>query len=162
MRWSVSTTAVVWGVLALVAGACAQNPPPATTAAAPQATSGAASPGATAQGQNLAGLNFDPQGADFTLWVNRFKDQVYRNWIVPQAALFGAARGHADLEFTIARDGTMSALRLIRSSGTPSLDQAAQNAPSKSRLLPLPDEYDPPRVTMQVSFYYNEKAPKPK
>jgi protein TonB len=110
----------------------------------------------TGTGQNLAGLNFDPQGADFTLWVNRFKDEVYRNWIVPQAALFGAARGHVDFEFVVERDGTVSALRLVKSSGTPSLDRAAQNALSSSRLLPLPDDYGPPRVTMQVSFYYNE------
>jgi len=110
----------------------------------------------TGTGQNLGGLYFDPQGADFTLWVNRFKDEVYRNWIVPQAALFGAARGHVDFEFTVERNGTMSALRLLKSSGTASLDKAAQFALENSRLLPLPDDYGPPRVTMQVAFYYNE------
>ncbi len=110
----------------------------------------------TGTGQNLGGLYFDPQGADFTLWISRFKDEVYRNWIVPQAALFGAARGHVDFEFTVERDGTMSALRLLKSSGTASLDRAAQNALSSSRMLPLPDDYGPPRVTMNVSFYYNE------
>jgi protein TonB len=110
----------------------------------------------TGTGQNLGGLYFDPQGADFTLWINRFKDEVYRNWIVPQAALFGAARGHVDFEFTVERNGSMSALRLVKSSGTASLDRAAQNALSSSRLLALPDDYGPPRVTMTVSFFYNE------
>jgi len=111
----------------------------------------------TGSGQKgIGGLYFDPQGADFTLWVTRFKDEVYRNWIVPQAALFGAARGHVDFEFVVERDGTMTGLRLVKSSGTASLDRAAQNALSSSRLLPLPDDYGPPRVTMQVSFYYNE------
>ncbi len=110
----------------------------------------------TGTGQNLGGLNFDPQGADFTLWINRFKDEVYRNWIVPQAALFGASRGHVDFEFVVERDGTMSSLRLTKSSGTASLDRAAQSALSSSRLLPLPDDYGPPRVTINVSFYYNE------
>ena len=110
----------------------------------------------TGTGQNHAGLYFDPQGADFTLWINRFKDEVYRNWIVPQAALFGAVRGHVDFEFTVERDGSVSALRLVKSSGTASLDRAAQNALSSSRLLPLPDDYGPPRVTMTVSFFYNE------
>lgn len=110
----------------------------------------------TGTGQNVGGLYFDPQGADFTLWINRFKDEVYRNWIVPQAALFGAARGHVDFEFTVERDGSMSALRLVKSSGTASLDRAAQNALSSSRLLALPDDYGPPRVTMTVSFFYNE------
>lgn len=110
----------------------------------------------TGRGQNVGGLYFDPQGADFTLWINRFKDEVYRNWIVPQAALFGAARGHVDFEFTVERDGTMSGLRLLKTSGTTSLDRAAQNALTSSRLLPLPDDYGPPRVTMTVSFFYNE------
>ncbi len=110
----------------------------------------------TGTGRNIAGLNFDPQGADFTLWVNRFKDEVYRNWVPPEAAMLGMARGHVDFEFVVERDGTMSSLRLIKSSGTPSLDKAAQYALSSSRLLPLPDDYGPPRVTMQVSFYYNE------
>jgi protein TonB len=106
-------------------------------------------------GQNQAGLYFDPQGADFTLWINTFKNEVYRNWIVPQTALFGF-RGHVDFEFTVERNGSMSGLRLLKSSGTASLDRAAQNALSASRWLPLPDDYGPPRVTMQVSFFYNE------
>ncbi|HKZ33540.1 MAG TPA: energy transducer TonB [Vicinamibacteria bacterium] len=110
----------------------------------------------TGTGQNLGGLYFDPQGADFTLWITRFKDEVYRNWIVPQAALFGAARGHVDFEFTVDRDGSMSSLRLLKSSGTASLDRAAQNALTSSRMLPLPDDYGPPRVTMTVTFFYNE------
>ena len=109
----------------------------------------------TGTGQNLGGLYFDPQGADFTLWINTFKNEVYRNWIVPQAALFGF-RGHVDFEFTVERNGSMSGLRMLKSSGTTSLDRAAQNALTGSRFLPLPDDYGPPRVTMQVTFFYNE------
>ena len=110
----------------------------------------------TGTGQNLGGLYFDPQGADFTLWINRFKDEVYRNWIVPPSALWGAARGHVDFEFTVERNGSVSALRMLKSSGTSSLDKAAQFALSSSRLLPLPDDYGPPRVTINVTFYYSE------
>jgi TonB family protein len=110
----------------------------------------------TGTGQNLGGLYFDPQGADFTLWINTFKNEVYRNWIVPQAAQFGSARGHVDFEFTVERNGSMSALRMLKSSGTPSLDKAAQFALTSSHWEPLPDDYGPPRVTMQVTFFYNE------
>jgi TonB family protein len=109
----------------------------------------------TGTGQNLGGLYFDPQGADFTLWINNFKNEVYRNWIVPQAALFGF-RGHVDFEFTVERDGSMSALRMLKPSGTSSLDRAARNALTSSRWMPLPDDYGPPRVTMHVTFFYNE------
>ena len=66
----------------------------------------------TGTGQQMGALFFDPQGADFTLWINRFKDEVYRNWNIPEAANLGAARGHVDFEFVVERDGTMSSLRM--------------------------------------------------
>jgi protein TonB len=110
----------------------------------------------TGRGQAMGGLYFDPQGADFTLWVNTFKNEVYRNWIIPQAAQFGSSRGHVDFQFTVERNGSISALQMLKSSGTPSLDRAAQFALTSSTFLPLPDDYGPPRVTMQVTFFYNE------
>ncbi len=109
----------------------------------------------TGTGQNLAGLFFDPQGADFTSWVNHFKNEVYRNWIMPPSVLMGF-RGHVDIVFVVERNGTISDLRIEKSSGTPALDKAAQNALEGSRFLPLPSDFGPPRVTMQVGFYYNE------
>ena len=112
-------------------------------------------PTGTGNFRQMGPLAFDPQGADFTRWINHFKNEVYRNWIVPQPALLGFT-GQVDFEFTVERDGTMSALRVLRSSGTVALDRAAQNALSSSRLLALPDDYGPPRITMPVTFFYNE------
>jgi protein TonB len=100
-------------------------------------------------------LFFDPEGADFTSWINHFKNEVYRNWIVPEAALFGF-RGHVDFEFSVQRDGRLVGLKLLQSSGTPALDRAAQNALLGARLLPLPEDFAPAMVTMQVTFFYNE------
>jgi TonB family protein len=82
--------------------------------------------------------------------------EVYRNWIVPQAALLGY-RGHVDFEFTVERNGSMSALRILMSSGRASFDKAARGALTASRFLSLPDDYGPPRVTMRVTFFYNER-----
>jgi TonB family protein len=109
----------------------------------------------TGTGHNLGGFYFDPRGADFTLWIQHLKDDVYRNWIMPTPALMGA-RGHVDIEFVVERDGKMSSLRMLKGSGTVSLDRAAMNALASSRCLPLPDDYGPPRLTIQVTFYYNE------
>jgi periplasmic protein TonB len=106
-------------------------------------------------GKQMGPLFFDPEGADFTVWINHFKNEVYRNWIVPQAAALGF-RGHVDIEFTVERDGSMTGIRMLKSSGTLSLDKAAENALRGSRLLPLPRDFGPPRVTMQVTFFYNE------
>jgi protein TonB len=109
-------------------------------------------------GRQMGPLFFDPEGADFTGWVNHFKNEVYRNWIVPEAARFGFRAGHVDFEFWVERDGRMTGLRLLKSSGTPALDRAAQNALTGSRLLPLPSDFGPPRTRMQVTFYYNEAS----
>ena len=109
----------------------------------------------TGTGKQMGGLFFDPQGADFTAWLNHFKNEIYRNWIVPQPALLGF-RGHVDIEFTVERDGRISDLKILKSTGTSALDRAAQNALLGSRFLPLPADFGPARVTMQGSFYYNE------
>jgi TonB family protein len=98
-------------------------------------------------------LFFDPEGADFTLWISHFKNEVYRNWIVPQSALLGF-KGEVDLVFVVARDGTLADLELARSSGTAALDRSARNALQGSRLLPLPAEYGPNEITMRVRFIY--------
>lgn len=109
--------------------------------------------------RQMGPLVFDDQGADFTAWVNHWRTEVYRNWIVPQAVLYGFRSGHVDFEFTVERDGTMSALRMLKSSGVGALDRAAENALRGSRYLPLPGDYRPPRVTLQVTFLYNETPP---
>jgi colicin import membrane protein len=106
-------------------------------------------------GKQMGGLFFDPEGADFTAWINHFKNEVYRNWIVPLPAQLNF-RGHVDIEFTVERDGTMTNLRLEKSAGQPAMDRAAQNALVASRFLPLPGDFRPQRVTMHVSFLYNE------
>jgi len=55
----------------------------------------------------------------------------------------------------------MSSLRSLRSSGTGSLDKAAEIALGRSELLPLPHEFGPHPITMRVAFHYNE-APRQK
>jgi protein TonB len=106
-------------------------------------------------GQQMGDLFFDPQGADFTAWANTMRIEVHRNWIVPQSVRFGA-RGHVSIEFRIERDGTLSALRIVRESGTPALDRAAVNALRGARFLPLPADYRPAQLAIQVTFFYNE------
>ena len=110
--------------------------------------------------QQMGPLAFDPEGADFTVWINHFKNEVYRNWNIPEPVLLGF-RGHVDIEFTVDREGHLTGPpRLIKSSGTPALDRAAMNALTASNFLALPADFGPPRVTMNVSFFYNE-GPRP-
>ena len=99
-------------------------------------------------------LAFDPQGADFTVWVNHWKNETYRNWIIPASVQFGA-RGVVELGFTVNRAGKVLDVTLLSSSGVAPLDRAAANALLSGRLLPLPDDYRSPELVIRVKFFYN-------
>jgi len=107
---------------------------------------------ATGTVQRMGPLSFDPQGADFTMWINHFKNEVYRNWNVPQVAMMFS--GHVDLQFTVLRNGKMIEVEMLKSSGVRGLDTAARFALLGSRLLELPPDFGPDQVTIQVSFHY--------
>ena len=108
----------------------------------------------TGVGRQMGPLFFDPEGADFTLWVEHLRTEIFRNWIVPQSAMFGFGT-HADFEFVVERDGRVSSATLVKSSGVPALDRAAQNALIASRPQPLPNDFKSKRLVLQVSFIYN-------
>jgi TonB family protein len=103
----------------------------------------------TGTGQDISGLYYDPQGADFTLWISRLGDEFRRNFVPPQTAYLGF-RGRVAVEFVVERSGSISALRTVESAGTVSLDRAVANAVSGSRYLPLPSDYRPPRITFTL------------
>lgn len=104
-------------------------------------------------GFQMGPLFFDPEGADFTRWINHFKGEVYRNWIIPEPARLGV-RGQVGIEFTVERGGRMTRITPLSSSGMVSLDRAASNALEGSILLPLPSDYPAQTVTMRVTFVY--------
>jgi TonB family protein len=104
--------------------------------------------------QRIGGLRFDPQGADFTAWLDHFRIEVYNNWMLPKAFELGY-HGDVEFEFVVERDGSMSSVQMVKSSGTTALDRAARNALLGSRFLALPSDYGPPRVTMGVIFSYS-------
>ena len=113
----------------------------------------------TGTGGQMGPLFFDPQGADFTEWVQRFKNEVYRNWIVPPAAIMGWSGGEVHFQFVVDRSGAVSDVTPVSSTGIAAYDRAARNALLSSRLLPLPADYAPATLTINVIFGYG--APRP-
>ncbi len=112
----------------------------------------------TGTGQQMGSLFFDPQGADFTGWINHFTAEVYRNWIIPQPARFGV-QGKVEIEFTVERDGSISRIEIVKPSHTTAFDNSSRNALRSSRLQVLPNDYRPDRVTIRVTFLYNMFEP---
>jgi TonB family protein len=103
-------------------------------------------------------FQFDSKGVDFGSWLRRFKAQVYRNWLIPYAAM--ALHGHTVLRFTIHKDGSISDLIVLQPSSVDAFTKAAFNAINASNpTVPLPQEYPDESMVMTVIFYYNEMPP---
>jgi TonB family protein len=100
-------------------------------------------------------FQFDSKGVDFGSWLRRFKAQVYRNWLIPYAAM--ALHGHTVLRFTIHKDGSITDLIILQPSTVDAFTKAAFNAIKGSNpTVPLPTEYPDESMVMTVIFYYNE------
>lgn len=135
----IRTTGVLVATLGIAAGVdCASRPAPSSAAA-------------VARGPQLSGPVLDPRGADFTDWIDDFKRKVHHNWVPPTYFGYG---GEAEFSFTVERNGSVSALQMLKSAGTGPLDRAAHDALTRSRLEPLPADFEPSRVTMRVTFVY--------
>jgi TonB family protein len=101
-------------------------------------------------------IQFDTKGADFGRWIRRFKSQVYRNWLVPQAAM--SQHGHVVVTFFVHKDGTLSDLQVIGNSGVEDFDRASSHALTGSNPTePLPPEYPSEKCFFTVTFFYNER-----
>jgi len=105
------------------------------------------------QVQQDATINFDSKGVDFGWWLRRFVAQVKGNWYIPQAAM--VLRGRVVITLYIHRNGTISDVTIIQSSGHASLDSSAANALRGSNpTVALPVEYPEDKVLFTVTFIY--------
>jgi TonB family protein len=130
------------------AGGCASTPAPTpATIFAPPLSPHDPRPA----GPQLRGLAFDPRGADFSAWVVDFEKKVHHNWDPPTYFDYG---GQVELAFTVERNGTVSALQELASSASEPLKRAAREAVLRSRLGPLPEDYDRLRISMRVTCVY--------
>lgn len=108
--------------------------------------------GQTEQG---ADIQFDSKGVDFGSWLRRFRAQVYSNWLpyIPTAADY--QQGDVVIQLDIHRDGTITNLRIVRSSGFRPLDNAAFNSLKLSNpTVPLPAGFPDEVAPFTVTFRY--------
>jgi len=124
-----------------------------------------ANPGAIQTGQGgsleLPALLSDPQGVDFRPYLTRLLATVKRNWmsVWPESAKYGR-KGRVGVQFSIAKDGTVTKVVWAFQSGADALDRAAVAAISMSNPFPpLPGEFKGDRIVLQFNFSYN--MPKP-
>ena len=109
-------------------------------------------------GAEQSDVQFDSKGVDFGPWLRRFRAQVYRNWLIPQAAM--VMRGHVSIRMAVHRNGTISGIQIVQSSGIEAFDTAAAAALKMSNpTLRLPDNYPGEVIDpFTVTFFYNERV----
>jgi TonB family protein len=143
------------------------DPSAAIRGGAPGGSAGSqgSSVGAIQTGQGgsleLPALLSDPQGVDFRPYLTRLLAAVKRNWmsVWPESAKYGR-RGRVGVQFSIAKDGTVTKVVWAFQSGADALDRAAVAAISMSNPFPpLPSEFKGDRIVLQFNFSYN--MPKP-
>lgn len=102
-------------------------------------------------------IQFDSKGIDFGPWLRRFRAQVYRNWLIPQAAM--VMHGHVVIQMVILRNGGIVNPHIVQSSGIEAFDTAALTALKLSNpTLQLPAAYPGNAIDpFTVIFYYNER-----
>ena len=108
------------------------------------------------QDPNNADIKFDAKGVDFNPWLRRFIAQIKRNWLVPQAAMM--MKGHVVIQFNVQKNGSITDIRVVQTSGIPPFDTAAFNSLKLSNpTLALPAEYPDDKAFFTVTFHYNER-----
>ena len=107
------------------------------------------------QTDQSADIQFDAKGADFGPWLRRFRNQVMRNWLIPEAAMW--QRGRVVLQFNVLRNGTIIDLRIVDPSPIEAFNLAAFNALKMSNpTTMLPADYPSDRAFFTVTFHYND------
>lgn len=91
------------------------------------------------------------RASDFAPWMGQFKRRLSRHWVPPR----GEQRRKVTLLIDVARDGTVSGIRVDQSSGERRSDEAAMEAVRMSApFAPLPEAYTAPSVPILFTFDY--------
>ena len=100
-------------------------------------------------------FTFDAREYKFLLYNRRLKERIERIWVYPPDAAAQGIYGDLILRFTIKKDGTISAVELVRTSGHKNLDDSAMRAlKDGSPYWPLPDEWGMESYTIEGHFIY--------
>jgi protein TonB len=110
------------------------------------------------RGETVAGtLSFDTKGLPWGDYARKIYVIIRQNWVdrLPLAYRNGQ-RGYTCQHFTIEKDGTISAIDIVRASAVPPFDRAASDAlRASSALPPLPPDFNLEKEGVTGCFWYN-------
>jgi protein TonB len=130
--------------------------PPAATPAVNLPSGEEESPGTTAGpaagaggSAGIGGFKIDQADFKYPIYIDRMVAIMSMNWFKPAQVV----QTNPVVHFQIQRDGTITEVALVTSSGLPFVDRAAMRAVyASSPLPPLPADYAGPHLGIQVVF----------
>jgi protein TonB len=109
--------------------------------------------------QAVMGPTFSVKGDVGADWMSALNKWVNEHAYYPQAAVEQNQQGTAEVEFTVDRQGNVTSLRLLTSSGSPFLDQAWYGLFQGAQLPPFPAGTKADHVTVDYTIYYQLVPP---
>ena len=106
-------------------------------------------------------LSFETQWYDWGEYAQSMVNRIRVNWYnnMPQLIQTGL-KGLVTIRFTIQRDGSITDVTILSSSGVPPYDFAAKKAIElSSPLNPLPADFPNPSERVTCMFFYNQEPP---
>lgn len=107
-------------------------------------------------GQDEETVSLESGDEKYTSYLNGVKVKIEGVWRYPEAARKSALQGRGLVSFTIERDGTVSEIKLIASSGYPILDEEIKKAiKAASPFNPMAENMRIKRLNVVATFEYN-------
>jgi protein TonB len=101
-------------------------------------------------------VDLDSRERLFVDYLSRLKSRIQREWDYPENALRSGISGELLMVFTLNKAGSLTFIRLVRSSGYPILDEEALRAVKISAPFePFPPQMGDEALNIQASFYYS-------
>jgi protein TonB len=102
----------------------------------------------------VTGNDFAVRGNAGADWDAALRKWVEEHAYYPQAAIEQEQQGTAEVEFTVDRQGHVTNLRLLRSAGSPFLDQAWELLFTDNQLPPFPADAKDDHVVVDYTVHY--------
>lgn len=100
-------------------------------------------------------VNIEAMKFKYYSYFYKFKRLLYQVWEYPMKSIYNGEEGVVRIRFSILREGTITNVRIVESSGYPDLDSAAVKALKTMKGVPLPESYKLNILHVDGYFAYN-------
>ena len=100
-------------------------------------------------------VNIEAMKFKYYSYFYKFKRLLYQVWEYPGSSIYNGEEGVVRIKFNILRDGKITNIRVVESSGYPDLDSAAVRALKIMKGVPLPGSYKLNILHVDGYFAYN-------